>query len=164
MKQLTVVFALLLGVGMASVQAQSCQKSASACCKKSGSVASASTAETAGSAEAAAKLASLDASIETRTCAKSGSVSYVRKVTNLETGDVSYADVAYDSDLGQFVNVSPSAAKACCAGHGGSGCCAGKKASVAETPEEGQNNVKQPVKEVKNTAPAATQTKTQKGS
>ena len=165
MKQLTVVFALLLGFGMmSSVQAQSCQKSASACCKKSASTASADKAMAPGTVEAAAKLASLDASIETRTCDKSGSVSYVRKVKDETTGAVTYADVAYDQELGQFVNVSPKTAKACCAKAVSSGCCAGKKSSVAETRTEEQDAAKQPVKEVKSTTPAPTQTKAQKGS
>jgi len=163
MKQLTVLFALLLGIGMSTVQAQNCQKT-SACCKKSGSVATTSTTQKAGSSEAAAKLASIDETIETRTCEKSGTVSYVRKVVNGETGAVTFADVTYDSDLGQFVNVSPTMAKSCCTQKAGSACCTGKKGSVAKTTEESQSNEKQAVKEVKNTSPAATQTKAQKGS
>ena len=163
MKQLTVLFALLLGIGITSIQAQNCQKTSSSCCKKSASVASAGDTQKAGSMEAAAKLASLDDAIETRTCEKSGSVSYVRKVVQAETGDVTFADVTYDADLGQFVNVSPTMAKGCGTKTAGSSCCAGKKSAVGQS-EEGKNNAKEQVKEVKSSTPAGTQTKTQKGS
>jgi len=59
---------------------------------------------------AAAKLASMDASIEKRVCEKSGSVSYVRKNVCSASGNVSFKNVEYCSKSGQFVNISPSKA------------------------------------------------------
>ena len=127
MKRFTLFLALLVGVGMGSVQAQKCSKAQKAACAKSASVSKVND----GSADAAAKLASLDDTIESRTCEKSGSVSYVRKVVDNETGTVSFKDVQYDSELGKFVNVSPSM-KGCCSAKmkSASGCCAGKKGAV----------------------------------
>ena len=121
---------------MGSLQAQKCSKAAQASCHGK----SASVVATDGSADAAAKLASLDESIESRTCEKSGSVSYVRKVVDNQTGSVSYTDVQYDSELGKFVNVSPSMKSAGCCSKmkSASGCCAGKggvKSADAETKE-----------------------------
>ncbi len=65
---------------------------------------------------AAAKLASLDTSIEKRVCEKSGSVSYVKKNVCAVSGTVSFQDVEYCSKSAKFVNVSPSkgATKASC--------------------------------------------------
>ena len=67
---------------------------------------SASVATTGGS-DAAAKLASMDSSIETKTCPVTGTVSYVRKETCAGSGTVSYVDVNYDAATNTFVNVSP---------------------------------------------------------
>lgn len=126
MKRITLFLALVLGVGLSAVQAQKCSKAEKAACAKSAQVSDKG--HCAGSSEAAAKLASLDDAIESRTCEKSGSVCYVRKVVNQETGETSYADVQYDSELGKFVNVSPSSkGKGCCAKMASAGCCAGKK-------------------------------------
>ncbi len=132
MKRITLFFAVLVGLGLTSAQAQTCTKSASACSKKSASVATADKTHCAGSTEAAMKLASLDESIETRTCDKSGTVSYVRKETNPE-GAVIFTSVEYNSELGKFVNMSPTDGKACCKGAKATSCCAGKgKATSAE--------------------------------
>lgn len=115
------------------MQAQTCTKATSACCKKSASVATADKSHCDGSADAAAKLASLDESIETRTCEKSGSVSYVRKEINPETGAAVFTSVEYNSELGKFVNVSPTEGKSCCKGSQAASCCTGKsKATSAE--------------------------------
>jgi hypothetical protein len=139
MKRITLFFALLVGLGLTSLQAQTCVKSASACSKKSASVATGGKAHCAGSVEAAAKLASLDESIETRTCEKTGSVSYVRKETNPETGAVIFTSVEYNSEMGKFVNVSPSEGKACCKGAKAASCCSGKgKATSAEASSTNQ--------------------------
>ena len=64
----------------------------------------------------AAKAAALDKSIESKTCAVSGKVSYVRKSVCAVSGKVSYADVIYSPAAGKFVNVSPKGMKkAACA-------------------------------------------------
>jgi hypothetical protein len=98
----------------------------------------------------------MDQSIETKTCAVSGTVSYVRKETCAHSGKVSYSNVNYDAASNSFVNASPAAmesgketaktgcgsahatsasGKACCASGAsasGKSCCAskGKAASV----------------------------------
>jgi len=113
MKRITLFFALLMGIGLTSLQAQSTTKSVASCCKKSASTATADKSHCNGSADAAAKLASLDKSIESRTCEKSGLVNYVRKESNPETGEVVFTSLEYSSELGQF---SPSDKKACCTG------------------------------------------------
>lgn len=99
-------------------------------------------------ASAAAKLASADASIETRTCPQTGKVSYMKKTVSAETGKATFTEVEYCSKSGKFVNVSPSEKAACskskaaCSGDakatkvsstGGTGaaCCAGAKAASA---------------------------------
>lgn len=151
----------LFSVMAVGVQAQksACSKSCTAkpaagvssCEGKSTSVAS-----TSGS-DAAAKLASMDASIETKTCPVTGTVSYVRKETCAGSGSVSYVDVNYDATTNTFVNVSPmkmegkkecgtkgasANGKSCCAGKStatstsgsnGKSCCAGKSAAVSNT-------------------------------
>lgn len=128
---------------------KSCTKSAAACTVKAPSAADAE------SNAAAVKLASMDASIETRTDAATGAVTYVRKETCAHSGVVSYTDVTYDAASNTFVNVSPihmegaaggcqgkatsaSAAKSC---HGGSAtagksCCGGKGTAAAKPAEK----------------------------
>ena len=125
MKKIMLFLILLVGVGLTTMEAQTCKKSTAACSKKSTTVATSNSSHCGGSATAAAKLAALDESIETRTCAKSGNVSYVRKETNSGTGSVIFTSVEYDSELGKFVNMSPTAAKSCCKG-AKAGCCASK--------------------------------------
>ena len=140
-------FFILMAAGAQAQKAscaKTCTKSAAACQSKAPSVATASTAD---HSEAAAKLASMDASIETRTNANTGTVSYVRKQTCSHSGTVSYVDLTYDAPSGTFVNASPSkmegkgsgcgskattaSGKAGCASGASAGksCCAGKVAS-----------------------------------
>jgi len=158
-----ILFSILFLSALATgVQAQKsdCSK---ACTAKPAGVScegkSAATATTGVNAEAAAKLASLDASIETKTCPVTGTVSYVRKETCAHSGTVSYVDVNYDAATNTFVNVSPvkmqgtpacgakgtsTSGKSCCA-EGGKGknasssksCCAGKSASASATTTSG---------------------------
>ncbi len=131
---------LVLG---ANAQKASCSKtctkgsSASACAAKApGSAALTSDSET---NAAAMKLASMDASIETRTDATTGNVTYVRKETCAHSGSVSFADVNYDATSNTFVNVSPmkmeegaKTGKASCTSGAATGksCCAGKAGAV----------------------------------
>lgn len=98
MKKLFFLFAFL-GVFSLAANAQSCPYSKTAA--KSDKVVCSKT--------AAAKAASLDNSIEARTCAKSGSVSYVKKSVCAKSGKVSYSDVEYCTKSAKFVNVSPKA-------------------------------------------------------
>lgn len=145
-----VLFSLAFALfAIAGVSAQSCAKS---CQAKQGSAASATC--TKDNAAAAAKLASMDKTIETRTCPVTGSVSYVRKETDAK-GTVQFVDVTYDGASNTFVNVAPSqmegakascgsgaatatSGKPGCASSAGSGkaCCAGKakSASASATP------------------------------
>jgi len=85
-----------------NVNAQSCNKSAKAaktvstdalpsCC-----------------VAAAAKLASMDDSIESKTCSKSGKVTYYKNSTCSTSGKVTSKEVTYDKNSKKFVNVSPS--------------------------------------------------------
>jgi len=99
MKKLFVLFAFM-GLVAFTANAQSCgskkatsAKSETACCAKT--------------AAAAAKLASMDESIESKTCAKSGKVSYTKKEVCAKSGKVSYTDVEYCTKSGKFVNMSP---------------------------------------------------------
>jgi hypothetical protein len=98
------LFMLVAFLGLVNfVQAQ-CTKTASttgtksACCAKT--------------ADAAAKAASMDESIEKRVCEKSGAVSYVKKEVCAVSGNVSFTNVEYCTKSEKFVNVSPSEAKA----------------------------------------------------
>lgn len=146
----TFFFFSLMAAGL-QAQKSSCAKS----CTKgtSASVACQSKAPAAASVEtdaAAAKLASMDASIEAKKCPVTGNVSYVKKVTNQE-GQVSMVDVTYDPATNAFVNVAPSKmeanstgsgcssktavganGKACCSSSAAASksCCAGKGAGV----------------------------------
>lgn len=159
MKKILFVFSLFLALGL-NVQAQS-SKCAKSCAAKSGSAASgchasASVAHLAVPSEyqmAAAKMASLDASIEPRTDATTGEIKYVRK-ESCHSGSVSYVNLNFDPSTSTFVNVGPSqmaatpaatnstgcgAAKAA----GGKSCCAGKAKTATAS----------------NTAPASTEAK-----
>ena len=87
--------------GVAQVNAQdakACTKSTAAkssCCAKT--------------AAAAAKAASLDETIESRTCATSGKVSYVQKAVCPMTGAAKYTEVEYSAAQGKFVSVKAEA-------------------------------------------------------
>lgn len=125
MKKLFMLFAFVGLFSVASVEAQSCSKSKAEC------------------TAAAAQAASLDASIEKRTCEKSGKVSFVRKSVCETSGKTSYTNVEYNADTKKFVNVSPThtsgkAAQSSCsakakATSGKSGCCAKGKATSKKT-------------------------------
>ena len=119
MKKMTLFFALMLAVGMTGLQAQACSKSKAACAKST----TASAKSCHGTNAAAAKLASMDDSIEERVCPNSGNVSYVRKEVSEQSGEVSFASVNYDTELGKFVNQAPSDKKACCDKDKATGCC-----------------------------------------
>lgn len=85
------VFLAFFGCVAFTANAQSCSKTASkACCSK-----------------AATKLASADASIEAKTCSKTGKVTYYKNYTCSETGKLTSTEVKYDTATKKFVNVSP---------------------------------------------------------
>ena len=132
MQKILLLLALFMGLSLSAVQAQSCTKSQAACCKKSGSVATAEKAHCTGSADAAAKVASLDATIESHTCPGSGTVSYFRKSTGSE-GQVVLTSLVYDEQGGKFVD-APSGTKSCCSGSEAA-CCKSKMGSSADTHE-----------------------------
>lgn len=94
MKKLILFVAMFGMVGFLS--AQSCSKSKTAgnkaCCAKT--------------AAAAAKTASLDASIEKKVCANSGKISYYKSSTCPASGKVMQTEVRYDDKAKQFVNVA----------------------------------------------------------
>ncbi len=99
MKKL-ILFLAFFGCVALTANAQSCTKSASkSCCAKT----------TAANTQAAAKLASLDANIEAKTCATSGTVSYYKNYTCEVSGKTTTTQVAYDASTQKFVNVSPMA-------------------------------------------------------
>jgi len=119
-----VLFSLFLFSAMAvGVQAQSSSCAKACAAKPAGAACESKSAE---ASAAAAKLASTDATIETKTCPGTTAVCYVRKVSE-KNGSVSYVDVTYDASTNTFVNVSPmktseagcsksaSGSKACCA-------------------------------------------------
>jgi hypothetical protein len=97
-------------------------------------------------------MASLDATIETRTDPSTGAVTYVRKETCSHSGAVSYVNVNFDPATNTFVNVSPTgtgsgascgskatsaSGKSCGSGaSAGKSCCAGKGAATAKTSEK----------------------------
>ena len=139
----SVFFFSLMVVG-AQAQKSACAKSCAA--KPS----SASVSACSDSNAAAAKLASMDPTIETRTCPASGKVSYVRKQASTDNGAVSYVDVSYDATSNSFVNVSPmkmeggagcapkatsASGKSDCSSKSASGkaCCAGKGKTASAT-------------------------------
>ncbi len=113
MKKFLMLFAVVAFLGT-SATAQ-CTKSKTACTKSKTTCTKAKT--TATSAElpacpkaAAAKLASLDESIEAKTCAKSGNTSYYKKSTCATSGKVSLKEVKYCNTAKTFVNAAPSRA------------------------------------------------------
>ena len=129
MKKLFVLFAFL-GFVSFSATAQSCNPAA---CKKAHKTSSVDATQTDAHA-AAVKLASMDETIETKTCATSGKVSFTRKNVCATSGKVSYTDVEYCSKSAKFVNVSPSA-KASCSKSKAS-CTAAKGASAKQVSAE----------------------------
>jgi hypothetical protein len=112
---------------------------------------------------AAAKVASMDATIESRTNPVTGEVTYVRKETASHSGEVSFAALNFDPTTSTFVNVSPtqvaakentqgcgaskttSGTKSCCAGASSKTCCADK----AKTTSTASTTAPAPVKVTK---------------
>src|SRR6186713_5760 len=153
MKKILFSLSLLLSLTL-GVQAQHacCSKSAAAKGACEMKVADASTPIPSEYQTAAAKTASLDASIEPRTNPVTGEVTYVRKQTSPHSGEVSFVALNFDPNTSTFVNVSPtqvaaeanntqgcgattktaSASKSCCAaGASTKSCCADKTKSAS---------------------------------
>ncbi len=101
---------------------------------------------------AAAKVASLDATIVSRTNPETAEVTYYRKEAAAHSGEVSYVALNFDPATSTFVNVSPSqvaakentqgcgssksasASKSCCAaGASTKSCCADKAKTTSTT-------------------------------
>ena len=82
---------------------KACAKTAGnkACCAKKGK-------SVAGVVMTASEAAAADESIEARTCAKSGNVSYYQKSECPVSGKVTMNEVKYNAEAGKFVNASPS--------------------------------------------------------
>ncbi len=114
MKRILFVFALVSFAAFAA-QAQSC------CSKGTAKSASADKSEAACSDDAI-KAASMDDSIEQRTDANTGKVTFVRRTVDASTGEANYAPVEYCTETKKFINQSPE--KASC--HGDSKASAGK--------------------------------------
>jgi len=133
MQKILLILALFTGLSVSALQAQSsCTKSSAACCHKSGAAATAEKTQSDGSADAAAKLASLDASIESHKCPMSGAVSYFRQSTDPQ-GKVVLTSLVYDEQGGKFVE-APSGTKSCCSGSNAA-CCKSKMGSAADATE-----------------------------
>lgn len=153
MKQLFFLFSFVLLASM-SVNAQACNKSASAgkaCCasKKSASVSATEDTKVASALmEADAVIAASNGSITKRTCEMSGTTSYFEKSVCAVSGNVSWDEVQFDADKKVFTKVASasmekdengnkvetkscagkSAGKACCKKDGAAKACAGSKA------------------------------------
>lgn len=153
MKKLTFLLAMMGMFAITSVQAQSKK----CCSSKKGAAAEACAKESKTKVASAsmdydmhaAKMASMDETVERKVCAETGAVSYMKSETSEKTGEVSSVAVNFDPELGQFVNVSPSG-KAECAGKKAACCKKGAKAASAEAKEEGSDKAK--VKLVKTTS------------
>lgn len=157
-KVLFSIFFFAVLIAGASAQKADCSKpcgsksaSAASCQAKAGATTSTASAD---EAAAAAKLASMDKTIESRTCPVSGTVSYFRKEAQ-PGGGVKQVDLQYDATSNTFVNVAPStmkgqegcgsasksasSSKSCCAGKAtnasasgkSAGCCSGKAQKTA---------------------------------
>jgi len=116
---------------------------------------------------AAAKVASLDATIEPRTNPVTGEVTYVRRETAAHNGEVSFVALNFDPTTSTFVNVSPTqvAAKentqgcgsksasnskmSCCAAGASSKSCCADKAKTASTSSATSTTAPAPVKATK---------------
>ena len=156
MKKILFSFSLLLCFALAAQAQHACCSKASA--DKGGKsscevkVASASTPIPSEYQTAAAKVASLDATIEPRTNPVTGEVTYVRKESAAHNGEVSFVALNFDPATSTFVNVSPTqvaakentqscgasksaSGKSCCAaGASTKSCCADKaKTSTASS-------------------------------
>lgn len=117
------VFFLLLGsvLSIGTISAQACSHGAKKSCSKSAEAsASADPAYVMAASEAATK----DASIEKRTCEKSGKVCFYRNSTDANGNSVA-TEVLFDQGTATFVNAVP-------ATEGKKACCASKKACCAK--------------------------------
>lgn len=119
MKYFTLLLSFTLFLGL-NLQAQECPYS-----KKS----HAKVERSQSTSTAAAKAASLDDSIEKRTCPQSGKVSYLRKSVCEKSGKVSLTEVEYCSKSEKFINVSPR--KAGCTKSKAAGACGAKATKVS---------------------------------
>jgi len=155
MKKILFSFSLLLCFALAAqAQHAGCSKTCTDKGVKSScevKVASASTPIPSEYQTAAAKVASLDATIEPRTNPVTGEVTYVRKETSAHNGEVSFAALNFDPASSTFVNVSPTqvaakentqscgasakstSAKSCCAGGTKASCGDKAKTSTASS-------------------------------
>jgi hypothetical protein len=117
MKRILFVFALVSFAAFAA-QAQSC------CSKGTAKSASAGKSEAACTNDAI-KAASMDDSIEQRTDANTGKVTFVRRTVDASTGEANYAPVEYCTETKKFINKSSEKSAACCTDSKGSkaGCC-----------------------------------------
>ncbi len=122
MKKFLVLFAMVAFVGtMASAQStKTCTKSKAACTKSKTACTKSKAAEAktvnaelpACPTAAAAKLASMDESIQAKTCATSGKTTYYKKNVCSASGKVSMKEVKYCSTSQGFVNVAPPSSEA----------------------------------------------------
>ena len=155
MKKILFSFSLLLCFALAAqAQHAGCSKTCTDKGVKSScevKVASTSTPIPSEYQTAAAKIASLDATIEPRTNPVTGEVTYVRKETAAHNGEVSFVALNFDPSTSTFVNVSPTqvaakentqscgaaksaSAKSCCAAGATKASCGDKaKTSTASS-------------------------------
>jgi len=122
MKKLLLLSAVMLLTAMSGLYAQSCSGSKAACCKKGEKTAMVDSK----SAEAAAQLASQDATIEKRVCEETGKVTYLRKVEAEGNAEPKLVQVSYNAESGQFEDVASAETKSCCSKAEAAGCCSGK--------------------------------------
>ncbi len=144
MKKFFMLFALVAFVGVSAATAQctksktTCTKSKTTCTKAKASATTVSAEMPACPTKAAAKLASMDESIQAKTCASSGKTTYYQKNVCSTSGKVYMKEVQYDAKSQSFVNVSPKdgAAKAVKAVDGAApakkACSASKKACTSK--------------------------------
>src|SRR5690606_11130712 len=120
---------------------------AQACCKSKGTAGATSCSKDKASSTASVQkseamlVAMKEQNVMEKVCATSGTVSYQISRVNLENGEASVSEVAFDENLGKFVNVSPTKsciakdgaeAKSCAGKEEGKACCKAK-ASTAST-------------------------------
>jgi len=103
MKKIFMLFALMGALTFGAQAQKTCAKKCTKPCDKSAKMVIAPVDDA-----VIAKAASLDANIERRACAKSGSVAYFKKSTCVKSGNVSFTEVNYDANSNTFVNKSPS--------------------------------------------------------
>ncbi len=144
MKNVLLLFAMVAFLGTSAfAQQKTCSKSKAACTKsKTACTANKATdAKTVSVKElpacpvaAAAKLASMDKSIEAKTCAKSGKTSYYKSSVCSTSGKAYTKEVKFCPEAKAFVNVAPAKAEAVKAAELGTEkkACTSKKTSCAK--------------------------------